>query len=77
MCNICRPLTRQQPILLPGEESRRKSGIPPGSSLASGGSATPPSGTGPPVSGKILTSEMLDENELRINICDFPFKLQT
>ena len=54
ICNIFRPLTRQQPILLPGEENRRKSGIPPGPPIAAGGSATPPTGTGPPASGKIL-----------------------
>ena len=49
-----RPLTRQQPILLPGEEKRRTSGIPAVPSITQGGSSTPPTGTGPPTSGKIL-----------------------
>ena len=53
-CHIYRPLTRQQPILLPGEENPRKSGIPPGPSITSGGSATPPPGTGTSTSGKYL-----------------------
>merc|ERR1719510_753366 len=45
-----RPLTRQQPILLPGEEKRRTSGIPAVPSITQGGASTPPTGTGPPTS---------------------------
>merc|ERR1719167_214755 len=43
-----RPLTRQQPILLPGEENRHK--MSAGPSITGGGSNTPPSGTVPPTS---------------------------
>ena len=41
-----RPLTRQQPILLPGEENRRTSEIP------SGVSSTTPTVTCPPTTGE-------------------------
>jgi len=44
-----RPLTRQQPILLPGEESRHKMSTVP--SISGGGSNTPPASTVPPTSG--------------------------
>lgn len=44
-----RPLTRQQPILLPGEENRHK--VPAGPSISGGGANTPPTGTVPPTSG--------------------------
>ena len=51
---VSRPLTRQQPILLPGEEKRRTSGIPAVPSITQGGASTPPTGTGPPTSGNNL-----------------------
>ena len=51
MFYVFRPLTRQQPILLPGEESRHKMSVGP--SITGGGSNTPPSGTVPPTSGML------------------------